>query len=86
MPGAGGGWGWLGGVATRDSSRLPLDERLRLIQRAADEAEEDTPKPGPVGASLDAGVLPHAVEVLTVWRAHADDGAAALTHVDARDG
>jgi hypothetical protein len=31
--------------------RLPLDERLRLIQRAAREAEEDTPKPGAVAAS-----------------------------------
>jgi hypothetical protein len=31
--------------------RLPLDERLRLIQRAAHEAEEDTPKPAPVAAS-----------------------------------
>jgi len=28
--------------------RLPLDERLALIQRAAREAAEDTPKPGAV--------------------------------------
>jgi hypothetical protein len=28
--------------------RLPLDERLRLLDQAAHEVEEDTPKPGPV--------------------------------------
>jgi hypothetical protein len=28
--------------------RLPLDERLALIERAAREAAEDTPKPGAV--------------------------------------
>ena len=31
--------------------RLPLDERLRLIQQAAREADEDTPKPAPVEPS-----------------------------------
>jgi hypothetical protein len=30
--------------------RLPLDERLRLIQRAAREAEDDTPEPASVAA------------------------------------
>ena len=31
--------------------RLPIDERLRLIERAAHEAAEDTPTPAPVGDS-----------------------------------
>jgi hypothetical protein len=31
--------------------RLPLDERLRLIQRAANESDEDAPKPPPIGTS-----------------------------------
>jgi hypothetical protein len=31
--------------------RLPLDERLRLIERAAHEAAEDTPKPAQVSDS-----------------------------------
>jgi hypothetical protein len=30
--------------------RLPLDERRRLIERAVHDADEDTPKPPPVGA------------------------------------
>ena len=30
--------------------RLPLPERLRLIERASNEAAEDTPKPGTVSA------------------------------------
>jgi len=30
--------------------RLPFDERRRLIERAAHDADEDTPKPPPVGA------------------------------------
>jgi len=31
--------------------RLPLDERRRLIERAAHDADEDTPKPPPVELS-----------------------------------
>lgn len=31
--------------------RLPLDERRRLIERAVHDADEDTPKPAPVGVS-----------------------------------
>ena len=31
--------------------RLPLPERLRLIERAANEAAEDTPKPAAVAAN-----------------------------------
>jgi hypothetical protein len=31
--------------------RLPIDERLRLIERAAHDAAEDTPAPAPVGDS-----------------------------------
>ena len=31
--------------------RLPLDERLRLVDQAAREIGEDTPKPGPVSAA-----------------------------------
>ena len=31
--------------------RLPRDERLRLIERAAHETAEDTPRPAPVGDS-----------------------------------
>ena len=31
--------------------RLPLDERRRLIERAVHEADEDTPRPPPVGPS-----------------------------------
>jgi hypothetical protein len=37
--------------------RLPLDERLRLIQQAAREADEDTPKPAPIGASPERSAL-----------------------------
>jgi hypothetical protein len=37
--------------------RLPLDERLRLIERAAHEAAEDTPKPAPVGDSSAPSLL-----------------------------
>ena len=31
--------------------RLPLDERLRLLDQAAHEVAEETPKPAPVGAA-----------------------------------
>jgi hypothetical protein len=37
--------------------RLPLDERLRLIERAAHEAAEDTPRPPPTGDSRAASLL-----------------------------
>lgn len=37
--------------------RLPLDERLRLIQQAAREADEDRPKPAHVGASPELSSL-----------------------------
>jgi hypothetical protein len=37
--------------------RLPLDERLRLIERAAHEVAEDTPKAPPVGESSTPSLL-----------------------------
>jgi hypothetical protein len=37
--------------------RLPLDERRRLIERAAHEADEDTPKPPTVGQSSAPSLL-----------------------------
>jgi hypothetical protein len=37
--------------------RLPLDERRQLIERAVQDADEDTPKPPPVGASSAPSLL-----------------------------
>lgn len=37
--------------------RLPLEERQRLIERAAHEAAEDTPKPASVGASATPSLI-----------------------------
>jgi len=37
--------------------RLPLQERLRLIERAANEVTEDTPKPADVGSTRGNSLL-----------------------------
>jgi hypothetical protein len=37
--------------------RLPLDERLRLIERAAHEVAEDTPKPGSVAEARAPSII-----------------------------
>src|SRR5690348_7922438 len=49
------GYTWVASTSTDDLlaaiRRLPLDERRRLIERATQDADEDTPKPAAVGAS-----------------------------------